>query len=82
MEITRSGATRSAMRHVPVLVAGFDVLAGDQGQQPDRVGLFGGQLDTRRAASMIARASLTSPLINAALASGSSHAHTGLPEAS
>ena len=45
MEITRSGGDPlgDAPRAVPV--AGLDVLAGDQGQQADRVGLLGVELD-------------------------------------
>ena len=36
---------RWAIRHVPSLIAGFDVLAGDQRQQPDGVGCSLVELD-------------------------------------
>ena len=65
----------------PVLVARFDVLAGDQRQQarPRRAWISSSSTPSR--ASMIARASFTSPETNAAFVSESSHADTGLPAA-
>ena len=59
----------------------LDVLAGDQGQQPEgRAGLGSSLVDLEGASR--ARASLTRPSTRAALATGSSQAISGLPAAS
>jgi hypothetical protein len=57
----------------------LDVLAGDQRQQRDRLGLLIAQLQVGDRRQRTASASLTSPDTNACLACGSSQAHTGLP---
>ena len=81
VEITRSGATSWAIRHVPSVVAGLDVLARDQRQQPDRIGLGVIEGDAIERADDRQRV-VHQPATSAVLASGSSHAHTGLPDAS
>ena len=65
----------------PVTVAGFDVLARDQRQQADRVGLLGVERDVVERVEDRQRV-VDQPVTSASLASGSSHAHTGLPDAS
>ena len=62
------------------IVVLFDVLAGDEGQQPSAAAASGRWRPSKPASR--ARASLTKPSTRAALATGSSQAISGLPAAS